>query len=134
MTLAFGSYDESYPPEILRGYEAPAIVELGAPEPTELDAAALVGGDEAVLLTEQPATVSRSFTVRPGTPGSYEPEVPAKDRPRNVTELREVARVVDPAPWPAGAYVLVGTTGKRAHWSGEDWRSDESPGYGGSDS
>jgi hypothetical protein len=55
--------------------------------------------------------------------------VPAGERPKNVTELREVARVTDPGPWAVDEYVLVGTTGKRAHWTGDDWRSGESPGY-----
>ena len=99
-------YDESYPPEILRGYVAPA----------------LSGGARR-------ATGDRSFVVTAGTPGSYEPEVPAGERPKNVTELRDVARVTEPAPWLEGEYVLVGTTGKRAHWSGEDWHGGESPGY-----
>ena len=106
MTEPVGYYDTSYPPEILRGYTPPVIS----------------GGARA-------ATVERTLTVTVGTPGTYEPDVAAKDRPRNVTELRERARVTDPAPWPRGAYVLVGTSGKRAHWSGDDWRSDPSPGY-----
>lgn len=100
-------YDESYPPEILRGYTPPA---------TPVTAARRAAG-------------GRTFVVAAGTPGSYEPEVPATERPRNVTELREVARVTDPSPWPAGAYVLVGTAGKRAHWGGDDWHGDASPGY-----
>jgi len=106
VTEPFGYYDQSYPPEILRGYAAPRVL----------------GGARAV-------TIERTLTVAAGEPGTYEPELAAKDRPRNVTELRERARVTDPTPWPRGAYVLVGTSGKRAHWTGEDWHSDESPGY-----
>lgn len=108
MTLAFGSFDESYPPEVLRGYVAP-VLSGGAARRSGASASELV--------------------VTAGTPGSYEPEVGPKDRPRNVTELRESSRPATREPWPAGAYVLVGTTGKRAHWSGVDWHSDASPGY-----
>lgn len=73
------------------------------------------------------------FTVAEGAPGTYDPEVSARDRPRNVTELRAFARPESREPWARGSYVLVGTTGKRAHWSGDDWHGDESPGYGESD-
>jgi hypothetical protein len=109
---AFGDYEQSYPPEVLRGYEPPVLAEAAARRST---AAA--------------GTVERTLTVAPGEPGSYEPELAAADRPRNVTELRERARVVDPAPWAEGEYVLIGTSGKRAHWDGDDWHSGESPGY-----
>lgn len=104
-------YDESYPPEILRGYVPPA-------EPPIVEGAA-----------RRTASSTSSLTVTAGEPGTYEPEVAPADRPRNVTELRERARVSDPAPWAEGEYVLVGTSGKRAHWSGEDWHGGESPGY-----
>jgi hypothetical protein len=43
-----------------------------------------------------------------------------------VTELRERAKPATRDPWPAGAYVLVGTSGKRAHWDGDDWHGGES--------
>jgi hypothetical protein len=227
VTLAFGDYEQSYPPEILRGYAAPVLsgaaartappeegdeMEPTTPPPnvgpesnspegavpvdstrTEPDGPAVVAvpvdqldetaaeaeptptvraatavevetgetvgaelvdqpdadtviegtnnGDEAPdtgatrTAPSSPAgdeTATR-FVVSPGKPGTYDPEVPARDRPRNVTELREVARPNEPEPWLEGEYVLVGTTGKRAHWSGSDWHSDESPGYDVSD-
>lgn len=102
---AFGSFDESYPPEILRGYTAPVIS----------------GGAAR-------RTVDRSLLVAAGEPGTYEPDVPASERPRNLDELEQRTRLASPAPWPAGAYVLY-ANGKRAHWSGEAWLSHESPGY-----
>jgi hypothetical protein len=103
-------YESSYPPEILRGYEAPEPPLVGA--------------------ARRAATgYTGELTVTAGEPGAYEPDVAPADRPRNVTELRERARPVDTAPWPAEAYVLIGTSGKRAHWGGDDWHSGESPGY-----
>jgi len=102
-----GYYDTSYPPEILRGYEPPALV--GA--------------------ARTAATAEHTLTVAAGEPGTYEPELAGRERPRNVSELRARARVIDPAPWPAGTYVLVGVNGKRAHWTGEDWKLGDSPGY-----
>lgn len=216
MTLAFGNYDESYPPEVLRGYTPPLVgaarrgseegdtmdptiplpdvgPESNAPEGavpvdstrTEPDGPAVVAvpveqldetaagaeptptvrapsvretaleeglGDQlaqqsdagTVLEDEQRSNAERTgagdddeplvhtgteFVVTAGAPGTYEPAVSATERPRNVTELRARARPATPEPWPEGDYVLVGTTGKRAHWSGDDWRGDESPGY-----
>ena len=220
MTLAFGNYDESYPPEILRGYAPPAPMaaaragdttetegtemEPTAPPPdpgpesnspegsvpvdatrTEPDGPAVVAVpaeqlDEAAAGAGPTSTVrapsahereagelvgeefvdqpdagtvlegtntggsadprdddenssvrpdSWEFTVTEGSPGSYTPEVSSRDRPRNITELRAVARPADTAPWARDAYVLVGVNGKRAHWAGEDWHGDESPGY-----
>lgn len=104
---AFGDYEQSYPPEILRGYTPP-----------------LVGATARLS-----AATGGTFTITAGEPGTYSPEVVAADRPRNVTELRERARPADTGPWPEGAYVLVGTSGKRAHWGGDDWHGGESPGY-----
>lgn len=200
MTLAFGNYDESYPPEVLRGYVAPVLSgaarreagdddvtdpttpppdlgpESNAPEGavpvdstrTEPDGPAVVAVpadqlDEAAVGAEPTPTVrgvvetedgarhegivpasaavdddddepaegdaagSTRFVVSAGKPGSYDPEVPASERPRNVTELRERARPLEREPWLEGEYVLVGTTGKRAHWSGDDWHSGEAP-------
>jgi len=161
VTLAFGSYDESYPPEVLRGYTPPLVEgarRVGAGvgleggevvvEPTGTppdlgpgsntpEGVEVVPVEATRVEPDGPAVVAEpvdqrpTFIVTAGTPGSYDPEVPAKDRPRNVTELREVARPAPDnlEPWLAGEYVLVGTTGKRAHWSGDDWHGDESPGY-----
>lgn len=111
MTEALGYYEQSYPREILRGYEAPV-------EPP------LVGGAR-----RSSAGAGDTLVVTAGEPGTYEPELAPRDRPSNVTELRERARPADDAPWPAEAYVLIGTSGKRAHWGGDDWHSGESPGY-----
>lgn len=102
-------YEESYPPEILRGY-TPPVVGAGAARRTSTSSTA-------------------TFTVAAGEPGEYDPEVAPADRPSNVTALRERARPADPAPWAEGQYVLVGTSGKRAHWGGDDWHGGESPGY-----
>lgn len=66
----------------------------------------------------------------PGRPGTYTPAVSAPQRPRNVTELGERVTPASPEPWPAGAYLLVGISGKRAHWTGSSWKGGESPGYG----
>jgi hypothetical protein len=236
VTLAFGNYEESYPPEILRGYapplvagvaarsatpdeeeeaevtdpttpppdpgpesntpegavpvdstrtdpDGPAVVAVPAdqldeaaveaePTPTvraasarEVEADQLVGeqlaeqpnadtvlegtntgpdgsettpakprlGSSDDALDDEPEQLENTgteFTVSAGNPGTYEPAVSASERPRNVTELRARARPATPEPWDEGAYVLVGTTGKRAHWTGDDWHGDESPGYG----
>jgi hypothetical protein len=68
--------------------------------------------------------------VLAGTPGQYQPAGKAAARPRNVTELNTAGAMPDPpSPWTAGQYVPVGTSGKRAHWNGEEWRGGESPGY-----
>lgn len=77
---------------------------------------------------EQPAdTVTFELSVTPGQPGAYTPDLTAGQRPRNVAELRSRARPDDPAPWPSGSYVQIGTNGKRAHWTGEDWHSGDAP-------
>jgi hypothetical protein len=65
----------------------------------------------------------------PGQPGTYEPEVPPAERPRNIGELRERVRVVTPEPWPAGARLPLSKIGRYAHWTGTDWKLNESPGY-----
>jgi hypothetical protein len=77
----------------------------------------------------QPLQDGRQLTVAAGTPGTYSPELRPQERPHNVTELRERARPDGLAPWAAGQFVPVGTSGKRAHWDGQDWRSGDSPGY-----
>jgi hypothetical protein len=64
-----------------------------------------------------------------GTPGAYEPPLSPADRPRNLAELDQRVTVASPEPWPANAYVLIGTTGRRAHWTGTGWKGGESPGY-----
>lgn len=66
----------------------------------------------------------------PGQPGTYEPDVKAALRPRNVTELQTRATPLTPEPWPAGAYVPMGERGKRGHWTGSSWKGGPSPGYG----
>lgn len=81
---------------------------------------------------DQPAPQLRQpqrLTVTVGEPGTYDPQLSAADRPGNLTVLRDAARPATPQPWPAGSYVLVGTTGKRAHWTGSDWKGGASPGY-----
>jgi hypothetical protein len=46
-----------------------------------------------------------------------------------VTELQARVQPATPEPWPAGAYLLIGVTGRRAHWTGTAWKGGESPGY-----
>jgi len=65
----------------------------------------------------------------PGSPGAYVPPVSPADRPRNITELVNRVTVATPEPWPAGAYLQIGESGRRAHWTGEGWKGGESPGY-----
>jgi hypothetical protein len=67
------------------------------------------------------------LVVTPGEPGSYGRALSPGQRPRNVTTLKELARPATPEPWPAGSYVLVGTSGKRAHWTGEEWKGGPAP-------
>jgi hypothetical protein len=132
-----GYYDQSYPPSlwapaepVLAGARAaedtPPPAETPAP-PGGGDAPRTAAGspppDEAVTAGTSPLTVAA------GAPGTYDPPQTPAQRPRNVTELRERARPADRAPWPEHAYVLVGESGKRAHWDGSDWRSGDSPGY-----
>ena len=99
-------YGDSYPPEL---WETPA---------------APVAAARASAAAEFPAT---TLQVVAGAPGHYVPELRAAERPTNVTELRERARPVHPAPWAPGQYVPVGERGKRAHWDGADWRGGEAP-------
>ena len=114
MTAPVGYYDTSYPPSLWEPVQA--VQQAGEPgEGDRLEATA--------------STISRTLTVDAGAPGTYDPPVSAADRPRNVTELRDQARVTSPAPWAAGEFVQVGQNGKRAHWTGEDWKLGESPGY-----
>lgn len=107
MTSAFAGYDESYPPEILRGYTPPAPV--GAAR-------------RATATTEQ------TFAVTEGAPGAYDPEPEPGDRPRTLEELGERTRLASVTPWASGSFIHYGN-GKRAHWSGDSWHSHESPGY-----
>lgn len=65
-----------------------------------------------------------SSVAYPGTPGTIEPEL--DPRPSTLLELADAARAEGPR-WPPGAYVLY-SSGKRAHWNGEAWRSGEAPG------
>jgi hypothetical protein len=97
------------------------LVTAGRVPPAEQPA----GGGEAGNFSSAGA----SLTVDAGTPGSYSPAVKASERPRNVTELVQRAVPNGRAPWDAGQYVPVGTSGKRAHWTGAEWRGGESPGY-----
>lgn len=116
MSAPFGYYDVSYPPELWESAPAaPPVVGAARRSASEGDGTA--------------ETVSRVLTVSAGTPGGYEPEVAAVDRPRNLDELREQTRLDDPAPWPVGSFVPVGVKGKRAHWTGDDWAGGISPGY-----
>jgi len=112
---SFGTYDESYPPEILRGYTAPEPPVMGA----------------ARRAATTPTTES-TLTVVEGAPGEYEPALEPTERPRTLDELAAQTRLTSPAPWRAGSFVLY-ANGKRAHWSGDEWRSHESPGYPTSD-
>jgi hypothetical protein len=124
-----GYYDTSYPPS-LWAPPPPEPVQAAAPQ----RAAAQTGeGDAPRTAAGSPspgATVGTSpLTVAAGAPGTYDPPVRPADRPSNLTELRERAQPADRSPWPEHAYVLVGESGKRAHWTGSEWRSGESPGY-----
>jgi hypothetical protein len=143
----------SYPPALLMGgsrnrmrARLPLTVP-GEPSPPPGDGAAAVDyGTQELVATEQDAagqalpdapgqdgavqlTDARQLLVTAGAPGTYQPELRPAERPHNVTELRERAQPDGPTPWAAGQFVPVGTSGKRAHWDGQDWRSGESPGY-----
>ena len=82
-------------------------------------------GDDAPVQLREP----QRLIVSAGEPGEYDPELSPADRPVNITVLREAAQPATQDPWPAGSYVLVGTSGKRAHWTGDEWKSGVSPGY-----
>lgn len=124
MTVPAGYYDQSYPPSLWAGPASAArrtAAQTPAPAPAGVGAGP--GGDDA-------AGLPSGLTVTAGTPGAYDPPQRPAERPRNLAELRERARPADAAPWPAGAYVTIGESGKRAHWTGGEWRGGESPGYG----
>lgn len=106
-----GYYDQSIPPALLAGGARPASQQRTASRPAS---------------DQQPSPL----LVRAGEPGQYVPAVKPTARPRNVTELNTAGVTADPdSPWTAGQYVTVGTSGKRAHWNGEEWRGGESPGF-----
>lgn len=62
-------------------------------------------------------------------PDGYGTAVKAADRPRSLEELAQRVTLQDPAPFPAGTSLPIGTRGKRAHWTGTEWKTGESPGY-----
>jgi hypothetical protein len=62
-------------------------------------------------------------------PGSYMGAVRVSERPRNLQEMHERVRLEDRSPWPRGASVPMGKSGKVAHWDGTVWRGGASPGY-----
>jgi len=64
-------------------------------------------------------------------PDGYSPAVPAAERPKNLQELTQRVRPgpLATAPWPASASVPIGVRGKRAHWTGTEWKGGASPGY-----
>jgi len=118
---------DSYPPHLLRlpgtapGSPARGVLEGG--QPAGVPAAAA----QTVATGDSPP----SLVATPGEPGTYEPPVSPGDRPRNITQLGERVTPASPEPWPVGAYLLVGETGKRAHWTGSGWKGGASPGYAG---
>jgi hypothetical protein len=119
---------DSYPPHLLRAPGTrPGAPRRGDPAAAETPAPPAATPPVSPGDRQEPPHL---LLVTAGTPARYEPAVSVSARPRNVTELRERARPATPEPWPAGAYVLVGERGRRAHWNGSDWRLDESPGYG----
>ena len=70
-----------------------------------------------------------ALLASPGAPGAYDPPVSPADRPRTVADMQARVQPATPEPWSAGAYLLMGTTGRRAHWTGDHWKGGESPGY-----
>jgi hypothetical protein len=117
---------DSYPPHLLRlPGSAP-----GSPRRGDLEqpvASPLPAAPAPTAGSQQDA--SPFLLAAPGTPGTYDPPATPQDRPRNITELRERVQPATPEPWPAGAYVQIGESGRHAHWTGSDWRLKESPGY-----
>jgi hypothetical protein len=118
---------DSYPPHLLRlpgsapgsparGRQEQAQVAVPAPAPV----AVAPGGQQ---------DASQLLLATPGTPGAYAPAVSPRERPRNVTQLDRRVQPATPEPWPRGAYIQVGESGKRAHWTGTSWKGGESPGY-----
>jgi hypothetical protein len=69
------------------------------------------------------------LVAAPGQPGEYDPAVSPEGRPRSLAELSDRYQPATTEPWPAGSYVLMGTSGKRAHWTGDRWKGGDSPGY-----
>lgn len=121
-----GYYDQSIPPALLLGSRR--RVAGGAPAGVQVDGTLDAGGQK--LGAPAVDQLASPLLVLAGAPGQYQPAVKAVDRPRNVTELNSSGAQPDPvAPWTAGQYVSVGTSGKRAHWAGQEWRGGESPGY-----
>ena len=77
----------------------------------------------------QPGRVGPTLLATPGRPGAYVPALTPLERPKNITVLRRVCQPATPEPWPKDTYLLIGTTGRRAHWTGTDWKLKPSPGY-----
>lgn len=128
MTEAY--YSQSYPPSLWESLPPVTAAAAGRtadgnlpPMPESAYPA------DAVDLPPATSSPSPELVVNAGKPGQYWPAVKASERPRNVTELGQRAQPSQPDPWPAGAYVLVGENGKRAHWTGDHWRGGDSPGY-----
>lgn len=121
---------DSYPPALLVGGPVSARrmrARTGAAVQRQPEDAATAHRPSAAAPDSQSS--SPRLTVTAGAPGGYTPAVRAADRPRNITELSNQAEPADRAPWTVGQYVSVGTSGKRAHWTGTEWRGGESPGY-----
>lgn len=120
---------DSYPPHLLRlPGSAPGSPARGVPAEGQPSTATIGEGGRQGAPPVLSATPPALLAV-PGEPGAYDPPVSPAERPRNITELGERVTVPTPEPWPAGAYVLVGTTGRRGHWTGDHWKGGESPGY-----
>lgn len=115
-----GYYEQSYPPFLWAAPPVTAPPRESADRPLSAAAAGGTGG-----------APSPALTVTAGSPGAYSPPVAPGDRPRNLGEMRDRATPADTAPWPEGAYVQMGESGRRAHWTGAEWRGGESPGYPG---
>jgi hypothetical protein len=131
-----GYYEQSYPPSLWAQPVAAAASRRGgqqSPSPELVVTAEDAAGAALPEAPGQDGTVeledARVLTVAAGAPGTYNPPQTPAQRPRNVTDLRERAQPVTRDPWPEGTYVQVGESGKRAHWTGTEWRSGESPGY-----
>jgi hypothetical protein len=136
------NYDESLPPELLAGYVAPIVGAAmpATPPPPEPGP----GSNEPEGIDLEPVEATRTdpggpavvaapiglVTARAGSPGSYDPPVTGEDRPSTIAELNARATADPPTPWAEETFVPYGN-GKRAHWDGSEWRSHESPGYGG---
>lgn len=87
-------------------------------------------GDAARTAAGSPGPGPQPASLRLGAgPGGYTSPVKASERPRNLGELQQRVQPVDPAPWPQGASLPMGTRGRTAHWTGSAWASGVSPGY-----